>query len=149
MLSPALTSWRIGKIDEGIEALEEVIEVGYKNTMVYQNLGILYNMSQSPKALAFNQEAYNYNKDDAIIVSNLADAFATADDLEQAEKYYREAIGMNPGFPEPYYGYGKVLLAMGKKEEGLAKIKESLELPFVYLSNHTKPEIEQLYRKNQ
>ena len=53
-----------------------------------------------------------------------------------------------PHFPEAYYGYGKTLLKLGRKEEGLEKIRESLDKSFSYLSICSKEEIEDLYRQN-
>ena len=147
----ALVLWKEGHLNEAIEMLEEVMESGFKSTTVYQNLGIFYNLTgDAQKALAFNQEAYEYNEDDAIICDNLADAYAISGDYEQSAKQYEALLKKDPPphFPEAYYGYGKVLLQLGRKEEGLAKIKESLDKSFSYLSICSKEEIEQLYIEN-
>ena len=73
----ALALWKSGSLDEATEELEEVFESGYKNTQIYQNLGILYNLGENKeKAKRFNEEAYDYNKDDNIIADNLADCYA-------------------------------------------------------------------------
>lgn len=145
----ALVSWKEGNLAEAIEELEEIVAADYKNTQIYQNLGILYNLSDATeKALKFNLEAYDYNSDDLIICDNLADTYAIRGEYETSAKYYAEMMERDPKphFPEAYYGYGKVLIALGKKEEGLAMIKESLEKPFSYLSIRPKEEIEELYR---
>lgn len=145
----ALVSWKEGNLPEAIEMLEEILADGYRNTQVYQNLGILYNLSDNPdKAVKFNQEALEFNEDDQIIRDNLADSLAIAGRLEESAKIYEELVNDDPKprFPEAYYGYGKVLIALGKREEGLAMIQKSLEKPFSFLSIHTKEEIEQLYQ---
>jgi tetratricopeptide (TPR) repeat protein len=145
----ALVSWKEGNLSEAIEELEEIVAADYKNTQIYQNLGILYNLSDdTDKALKFNLEAYEYNRDDLIICDNLADTYAIRGEYETSAKYYAEMMERQPKphFPEAYYGYGKVLVALGKTEEGLALIKESLEKPFSYLSIRPKEEIEELYR---
>ena len=147
----ALVSWKEGNLADAIEEMEEIVDSGYKNTQIYQNLGILYNLSgDMDKALNFNQEAYGYNQDDLIICDNLADTYAIRGEYETAAKHYEEMMAREPKphFPEAYYGYGKVLLALGKKEEGLAMIRDSLDKPFSYLSIRTKEEIEELYRAN-
>ena len=145
----ALVSWKEGNLSDAIEEMEEIVAADYKNTQIYQNLGILYNLSEdTDKALKFNLEAYEYNSDDLIICDNLADTYAIRGEYETAAKYYQEMMEreVKPHFPEAYYGYGKVLVALGKTEDGLAMIKESLEKPFSYLSIRPKEEIEELYR---
>ena len=144
----ALVNWKEGNLPEAIEMLEEILADGYRNTQIYQNLGILYNLSDdAEKAVQFNQEALEYNEDDQIIRDNLADSLAIAGRLEESAKIYEALVNdePEPRFPEAFYGYGKVLISLGKQEEGLAMIKKSLEKPFSYLSIHTKEEIEQLY----
>ena len=64
----ALVSWKEGNLDDAIEILEDVMDSGYQTTVVYQNLGIFYNLKDdAKKALSFNLAAYDYNSDDPII----------------------------------------------------------------------------------
>lgn len=143
----ALTYWKQGNLPYAIEELEEVIEANFKNTLIYQNLGILYNLSDDKeKALAFNKEAYEYNSDDNIITDNLADAYHMNGNLEKASELYEELLAREPEpkFPEAYYGYGRVLIKLGKKEEGIALIEKALDKTFSYLSIKTKDEVKTL-----
>lgn len=144
----ALAYWKDGALDDAIETLEEVLESGYRNTVVYQNLGIMYNLGNDPqKALKFNLEAYDFNADDAIICDNLAESYALCGEYDKAIELYEAIVTREPAptFPEVYYGYGQVLIGQGRKEEGLAMIKESLNKTFSYLSIRTKAEVEALY----
>lgn len=143
----ALTYWKQGNLADAIEEMEEIIDGGYKNTQIYQNLGILYNLGDDmDKAVKFSEEAYDYNKDDNIICDNLADAYAKHGDLEKAAEIYEELINRDPEprFPEAYYGYGSVLIQLGQKERGIELIEKSLTKPFSYLSIKSKEEIEQM-----
>lgn len=147
----ALVSWKEGNLNDAIEMLEEILADGYRNTQIYQNLGIMYNLSgDSEKAIAFHKEAMEFNADDQIIRDNLADGYTIAERWNDAAEVYESLVNDDPEprFPEAFYGYGKVLIALGKQEEGLAMIKKSLEKPFSYLSIRTKEEIEDLYRSN-
>lgn len=150
----ALTYWKQGNLKDAIEELEEVAAAGYKNTQIYQNLGILYNLSDNhEKAKAFNLEAYEYSKDDNIICDNLADIYAICGEYEKSAEIYEELLSHDPEprFPEAYYGYGRVLIKLGEKEKGIELIEKSLSKPFSFLSIRSKEEIEELLSslKNQ
>lgn len=148
----ALTYWKQGNLPEAIEEMEEITANNYKNTMIYQNLGILYNLSDNKeKALTFNLEAFEYNSDDNIITDNLADAYAINGNFEKAAEVYTELLSRTPEphFPEAYYGYGKVLIKLGRKDEGIKMIEKSLTKPFSFLSIRTKSEIEKLLKDSR
>lgn len=143
----ALTYWKQGHLDEAIEELEEAVNAGYKTTQIYQNLGILYNLSDNhEKALKFNLEAYDYNDDDNIIMDNLADAYAINGDLEKSAEVYEKLMKRDPEprFPEAYYGYGRVLIKLGQREKGIDMIEKSLTKSFSYMSIKTRDEVEKM-----
>ena len=107
----------------------------------------MYNLSGDyEKALKFNLEAYEYNSDDNIIVDNLADTYSLMGNYEEAEKIYKDLINRDPEprFPEAYYGYGKVLIELGRKSEGIEMIEKSLTKPFSFLSLKPKEDIEKM-----
>lgn len=143
----ALVSWKEGDIDEAIESFEEILEGGYKNSLIYENLGIMYNLKgEYEKALEFNLEAFDFNSDDHIILDNLAESYAMTGDYEKAEEIYKDLISRDPEprFPEAYYNYGKTLMALGRKQEAIEMVEKSLTKTFSYLSIRPKEEIEKL-----
>ena len=146
----ALAYWKQGKLDDAIEELEEIFEDGFKKTLFYQNLGMLYNLSDdTEKALKFNEEAYEFNSDDIIILDNLADANRRSGNIQKAEELY---VGMmngenKPKFPEAYIGYAKVLSELGKKDEAKARAEEALTKSFNFLSTITKEEAEEILKE--
>lgn len=143
----ALVDWKDGDVDSAVELLEEIYNDGFKNTNLYQNLGIMYNLQgEYEKALAFNKEGYEYNSDDNIIVDNIADTYALMGELEESKKIYEDLVNRDPEprFPEAFYGYGEVLIKLGEKERGIEMIEKSLTKPFSFLSLRSKEEIEQM-----
>lgn len=141
----AIAYWKQGDLDLAIEELEEVTNTGFKNTNIYQNLGILYNLSDNTeRAKKFAQEAYEYNSDDNIITDNYADALFRCGEFEKSAEIYEELVSREPRFPEAYYGYGRVLNELGNKEKAIEMIEESLTKPFSFLSIKTKEEIEEM-----
>lgn len=146
----ALTYWKQGKLDDAIEELEEIFADGFKKTLFYQNLGMLYNLSDdTEKALRFNEEAYEFNSDDIIILDNLADANRRSGNLRKAEELYEEMMAKEnkPKFPEAYLGYAKVLAETGKKEKAIEMAEEALTKPFNFLSAVTKEEAEEILKE--
>lgn len=144
----ALLAWKQGDIETAVEYLEEVYESGFRNTNLYQNLGIMYNLTGNyDRALEFNKEAYEYNSDDDIIADNLADTYSLRGEYEEAEKIYKDLIANDPRFPEAYYGYGKVLIKLGRKQEGIEMIEKSLSKPFSFLSIRPREDIEAMLDK--
>lgn len=146
----ALLAWKEDDLETAIDYLEEVYDAGFKNTNLYQNLGIMYNLSDNlEKALEFNKEAYEYNSDDNIIVDNLADTYSLMQDYDNAAEIYEDLINRDPEprFPEAYYGYGEVLIKQGKREQGIEMIEKSLTKPFSFLSLRPREEIEAMLEK--
>jgi len=147
--SHALVYWKRGEVKEAIEMLEEVVEVA-PSTSVYGSLGYMYIYNgQLSKALEFNQTAYEYNSDDAIIVDNLALTYYKTGDFTNAQKFYEELMTKNPTFPEAYFGYGQLLIEIGDRERGLALVKEALSKNFSFLTMITRAEIHEFIEKNE
>ena len=139
--SYALVFWKNGEVGTAIEMLEEVIEKA-PSTSVYGSLGYMYAFNNNlSRALEFNQMAYDYNNTNAIIVDNLAFTHYKRGEFEEAKKYYQELIKMQPSFPEAYYGYGRLLVEMGDRNEGIKMLKQALESNFSFLSMINKEEI--------
>ena len=140
----ALVMWKEGYIKDAIESLESLI-ADFKNTAVYQDLGLLYVLDKDKeKALKFNLEAYDFNSDDMIIMDNLAEAYALCGMMEEAEKLYEKLLEMEPHFPEAYYGYGVLLCKKGEKEKGIKYMEMALDKRFSYLSVLQKEEVSAL-----
>lgn len=143
----ALVSWKEGDINTAIEMLEDVISE-FKNTAVYQDLGLLYILKgDKEKALNFNLEAYDFNADDNVIMDNLAEAYALCGEIEKSEEIYKKLMENEPRFAEAYWGYGELLIKKGEKEKGLELMKKSLDKRITFLSILQREEIEALIKK--
>lgn len=138
----ALVLWKKGELDAAVEMLEEVIKV-YKTTSVYGSLGYLLILQGNlEKALQFNLEAYDYNSSDKIIQDNLGQNYYLLGMYDKSDEVYKPLLEKAPGFPEPYYGYSLLLLAMGRKDEALEYMKKALGYKFSFLSTISREEIE-------
>lgn len=142
----ALVTWKEGDLDTAIEMMEE-IPVEQYNSIMYQNLGLLYILhGDKEKALEFNLKGHDYNEDDKVIMDNLAEAYALNGDYDKAAETYEKLLEKEPHFPEAYYGYGFLLIKMnGDRERALELIKISLDKRYSFLSLMQKDEVEQKY----
>ena len=115
---------------------------------MYQNLGLLYIIQGNrPKALEFCLKAREYNDQDNVILDNLAEAYVLNGDYVKAEETYELLLSREPHFPEAYYGYGFLLLKLGKdKERALELIRGSLDRNYSFLSLMQRSEVEAKYR---
>jgi tetratricopeptide (TPR) repeat protein len=124
----------IGKLNEVFERDEQLKReaAGNRNTPAIVNLRSFYNgqklfyarqaiflMKQAPKLVT--EVEYN----------SLARAFASNDDLPEADSYYRQAIAVSP---TPFYkainlrGHARILFALGRVKEGRTAFQEALKL---------------------
>ncbi len=143
----AVAEWKSGNLDEAIEMTEEVL-AEYKTTNIYQNLGLMYVIKgDAKKAVEFNEEAFDYNSDDMIIMDNLAESYAIAGEVDKATELYEKLLEKEPHFPEPYYGYGLLLAEKGEKDRAIELIEKSLEKRFSFLSVMQKEEVEKLLER--
>lgn len=142
----ALVTWKEGDLDTAIEMMEE-IPVEQYNSIMYQNLGLLYILhGDKEKALEFNLKGHDYNEDDKVIMDNLAETYALNEDYEKAAETYEKLLETEPHFPEAYYGYGFLLLKLNReKERALELIKTSLDKRYSFLSLMQREEVEQKY----
>ncbi len=139
--SYALVYWKRGEVDTAIEMLEEVINSA-KTTSTYGSLGYMYAFNGNlSKALEFNQEAYEYNSTNPIIVDNLAFTYYKVGEYARAREYYEKLMALKPTFPEAFYGYGRLLVEMGETEAGLEMVRKALSANFSYLTVTDRQEI--------
>lgn len=114
---------KTGRIDEAIAELEE-ITVHYTNTTTYGSLGYLYILGDSiRKATNYNEEAYDYNSDDPVILDNMTQLYIKLGDYKKAKKYADEMLEKKPYFAECYYDSAFVYMKLGD----IARAKELLE----------------------
>lgn len=126
---------KTGRLKEGLEILEELFPV-YKNTSVYGTLGYAYILNGDiKKAEEFCLEAYDFNKENAIILDNLIQVYLVKRNFEKAAEYADELLKKQPTFVEGYYDIAKAYMETGKKEEAKDALNKALTIETSYLSN--------------
>jgi tetratricopeptide (TPR) repeat protein len=142
-LNMALVKWKKGQLQEAIRDLEQVYE-DYKTTALYGTLGYLYiEQGDLDQALRFNEEAYDYNDSDAVILDNLGQTCYLRGEYDRAMEIYERLVDKNPAFPEPYFHFGQVWMAKGNKEMARLYFEKALDQPMHHLNTVTREEIKQ------
>lgn len=140
----AVAEWKGGDLDLAIEMSEDVLSE-HKETVVFENLGLFYNIKgDGKKALEFNKIAFDYNPDSMGIVENLAKSYMLCGETEKAVELYEELLEKEPHFPDPYYTYGQILVDKGEYERGIELIEKALEKSFSCLSVLQKSDVEKI-----
>jgi len=133
----AILLLKTGRIHEAIEELEEIFPY-YKNSTIYGSLGYLYilrgNMEQ---AKTFNQEAYEYNKENTVILDNMVQLHIALKDYEAAYCYVQELLDKEPRFIEAYYNAALVEKELGKYEDAKAHLEHALTIRTTFMSSYS------------
>lgn len=140
----ATANWLSGRKDEAIALLEEV-HAGYKNTLVYANLGYFKLLHASPEeALAYNEEAHDYNDSDMTIMDNLAQTYYVLGRYEEAADMYAKVMEKTPKHADSYYYYALTLQKLGRLEEAREQAGTAAQKEPALVTTLTKADLEQL-----
>jgi tetratricopeptide (TPR) repeat protein len=143
----ATAYWLLNKRGEAVRLLEDVHRE-YKTVTVVGNLGYLKLLAGDPEeALAFNEEAYEYDDNDLTILDNLAQNYYMLGRWEDAAAMYAKVMDRSPKHAEPYYYYAQTLAALGRTDEAAAQAKLALDKPLALVTSITGEEIEALASK--
>lgn len=138
---------KTGRHDEAIEELEDVI-VHFANTTTYGTLGYLYLLKDSVrKAVNFNEEAYDYNSDDPVILDNMTQLYIKLGDYNKAKKYADALLEKKPYFVEAYYDSAYVYMKLGNIKKAKELIDDAKCCKITFMSNVTENDLEQ-FSKN-
>lgn len=132
---------RKGHLDRAMEILENEFR-HVKNGTMYSIIGFLkIEQGNAQEALAFNQEALDYDETDPVFLENLAQTYYRLfDDKEAAKPYFDKALELKPSAIDTNY-----FLALYAIEAGdLKKAKDHLETAlegFTSPLNYATPEM--------
>lgn len=140
----AIAAWKLGHLDRALEILEALYRknpTGY----LYGTLGFLkIEQGDLEEALRFNQEAVEYDDEDAVCLDNLGQAYyRLAGDKESARPYFEKALEQKPTAIDTNYFLALYDLEEGKEEEAKQKLQTALEGRFSPLNYVTKEMVEE------
>jgi tetratricopeptide (TPR) repeat protein len=120
----AIVSWKMGRLDYALDLLREVYRKG-ANGAIYGTLGfLLIEKGDFEEALAFNQEALEYDDEDSVVLDNLAQTYyRLGNDKAEARKWFKKALAQKESAIDTNY-----FLALYDIEDGdMDAAREKLE----------------------
>lgn len=93
----AVASWKTGRLEYAVNLLREVYRKGASGSN-YGTLGfLLIEQGDYEEALAFNQEAVEYDDEDPVTLDNLAQTYyRLGNDKAEAKKWFEKALEEKP-----------------------------------------------------
>lgn len=140
----AVAQYKLGEIEKAINLLE----ASHRKApcgLSYQTLGYLYIESgDAEKALAFNQEALDYDDEDSIVLDNMGQTYyRLLGDKETAKGYFEKAIAIKDSQIDTLYFLSRYDLDNGDRQAALEKLETAVEGRFSPLNFISKEEVEQ------
>lgn len=131
--------YKMGEIEKAVELLERQ-HAKAPCGMIYQTLGYLYvEAGNFEKAVAYNQEALEYDDEDPIVLDNLGQAYyRLGNDKETAKTYFDKAIEAKPSQIDTLYFLSQYDLEAGNKEAAREKLQKASEGRFSPLNYATR-----------
>ena len=120
----------LGLSQKAVGIFRELIAIDPKRADTHNNLGnALYKTKKYDEAIESYSEALILSPSDPVIMNNLAWVLAKRNrSLDIARKLVNRALTLRPKDPEYWDTLAEVLLALGEREEALAKIDRAIEL---------------------
>ena len=139
--------YKMGELKKGIELLERQ-HAKQPNGMLYETLGYLYvEAGDYEKALAFNQEALEYDDEDPITLDNLGQTYyRLGNDKAAAKPYFEKALEVKPGQIDTLYFLAQYDIEAGDKAAAKAKLEKTLEGRFSPLNYATREKVDALLK---
>lgn len=145
----AVCQWKTGKLDKAIELLESVFN-DLKNSVVYGSLGYMYiergkQTGDYSKAIEFNQAAYEYDEDDAVVLDNMGQLYLNLGAEDKALGYFENAHELRPTQVDTLYYLAKIYHGRGRDEEAKKLLDTALTGNYSALATTTREMAQELY----
>lgn len=139
--------YKLGEIEEAlVEAKEMYGEMKCGTTfMLYGYL--LMDQNKIEEALAVNLEGYEYDSMDVAVCDNLGQTYYRMGDMENAKKYFEEAIEIKRDMPDSCYFLALLALEEGDVKRAYYLLDDARDATLSALTTVTKEEIEKKYKE--
>ncbi len=143
LMDYAVAQYKLGEIEKAIQLLE----ASHRKApcgLTYQSLGWLYiEAGDAEKALAYNQEALDYDDEDPIVLDNMGQTYyRLLNDKEKAKEYFDKAHEIKESQIDTLYFLAQYDKEAGDKAAALSKLEKAMEGRFSPLNYATKEKVQ-------
>ncbi len=144
----SLVMYKTERFDKAKELMEEVFSQA-KTSGTYGTLGYYKILADgADKALAFCEEAYDYDNEDAVIVDNLLMVYISLKRFEDGRRALDAFLkNSNKRLPELYYHAAQIEHALSHEEEAARYLRLAKEQKRSFLTTVSEEELESLSRE--
>ena len=141
----AIVNLAEGERNDAREIMDKLYQNGFKHTNFFATYGYIAILSgDSEYYNKINDEAYDYNKDNTVIVDNYAWCKYLNGNIDEALALYEAEMEKEPKFPEIYYNYAAVLLKKEETEKAKEMLEKALEQEFFGITTIKREQVEGL-----
>lgn len=139
----AVADYKLGNLDKAIKLLE----ASHRERpcgLTYQTLGYLYiEAGDAGQALAFCQQALEYDDEDSICLDNMAQVhYRLLHDKEAAKPYFDRAHALKPGQIDTLWFLSRYDMDAGDRKAAAEKLETALEGRFSPLNHASRQQVE-------
>lgn len=148
-LNFAICEWKMGHLDRAIEQMKTA-SYDYKTSMIYGSLGYMLiekarQTGDYAEAITFNEEALDYDEDDAVVLDNMGQLHLSMGDKEKALEFFNKAHEKKPRQVDTLYYLAKISAEDGDKEKAKEYLESALEGNYSALCTTSRQQAQELY----
>ena len=143
LMNYAVADWKLGNHEKAIALLESSHRENVCG-LTYQTLGFLYvEHGDVEKALAYNQEALEYDDEDSVSLDNMGQLYyRLLNDKEKAKPYFDKAHEIKPSQIDTLWFLSRYDLEKGDTQAAIEKLETASEGRFSPLNYVDKEQVE-------
>ena len=147
----AIAQWKRGELDSAIEQLRYALDQG-KTGLIYGTLGyVLIEKARQTgdftEAIAFNNEALDYDDEDAVVLDNMGQMYLSMGDKDKALEYFTKAHEQKPKQVDTLYYLATLAAERGEKDKALEYLDTALNGNYSALCTTTREQAMTLKEK--
>lgn len=141
-LNYGICQWKLGNLDKAIDLMKSVAQNG-KNGTIYGSLGFMLiqkaeQTGDYAEAIAFNEEALDYDDEDAVVLDNMGQLYYRMGDHAKAMGYFKRAHEIKPKQVDTLYYLSKLYQENGDEQTARKLIDRALAGNFTALCTVTR-----------
>ena len=147
-LNYAVCVWKMGQLDRAIELMKQA-SVDGPNSMIYGSLGYMLiekarETGDFTEAVEFNQKAYEYDEDDAVVLDNMGQLHLAMGKREEALEYFKRAHERKPTQVDTLYYLSKLYAEDGETAAAIKMLERALSQTYSALCTTTREQAQAL-----